>query len=58
MAINPTYAVLFGGAAWAVYLITTREEDAGFEQGFAAGWVAPGPITIVAAVGGLIYFFG
>ena len=58
MAINPTYVVLFGGAALAVYLITTREEAAGFEQGFAAGWVAPGPITIVAAVGGLIYFFG
>ena len=58
MTINPTYVVLFGGAALAVYLITTREEDAGFEQGFAAGWVAPGPITIVAAVGGLIYFFG
>ena len=53
-----TYVFLIGGAALAVYLVASREEDATFEEGFAAGWIAPGPLTVAAAVGGLIYFIG
>ena len=53
-----TYVFLIGGAALAVYLVASREEGATFEEGFAAGWIAPGPLTVAAAVGGLIYFFG
>ena len=57
--IQPTFLFLAGGTLLAVYLYSKkREEDAGFEEGFVAGWVSPGPVTIAAAVGGLIYFYG
>ena len=57
MASFATYAFLIGGSLVAVYLVTKRKADDEFDQpSFVAGWLAPGPLTVAAAVGGLIYF--
>ena len=53
------YWVLLGGSVAAVYLVNRQTQADEFDQAsFLAGWVAPGPLTVAAAVGGLIYFYG
>jgi len=58
--LKPAYVFLIGGSLLAIYLVTQKRKDdsPGFDEGFLAGWVSPGPITIAAAVGGAIYFWG
>ena len=51
--LKPAYVFLIGGSLLAIYLVTQKRKDdsPGFDEGFLAGWVSPGPITIAAAVG-------
>ena len=54
---NLVYFVLIGGSLAAVYLVTKQKEKEEFDpESYLAGWVTPGPLTIAAAVGALIYF--
>ena len=54
--------VIIGGmAALAIYLVYTRREklkgdDPCFREGYAAGFLTPGPFTIIAVAGGVYYF--
>ena len=48
-------------AALAIYLVYTRREklkgdDPCFREGYAAGFLTPGPFTIIAVAGGVYYF--
>ena len=55
--MNPVYLVLIGGSLAAVYLVTKQREREEFDTtSYLAGWVTPGPLTVAAAVGALIYF--
>ena len=55
--LNPIYFVLIGGSLVAVYLVTKQRENDEFDsESYLAGWVTPGPLTVAAAVGALIYF--
>ena len=55
--MNPVYVVLVGGSLAAVYLVTKQREREEFDTtSYLAGWVTPGPLTVAAAVGALIYF--
>ena len=55
--MNPIYVVLIGGSLAAVYLVTKQREREEFDTAsYVAGWVTPGPLTVAAAVGALIYF--
>ena len=57
MLINPVYVVLIGGSLVAVYLVTKQRQNEEFDtESYLAGWVTPGPLTVAAAVGALIYF--
>ena len=57
MASFGTYAFLIGGSLVAVYLVSKQTSADEFDKkSFVAGWVAPGPLTVAAVVGGLIYF--
>ncbi len=53
------YYILIGGTVAAVWLVNRQSRADEFDEAsFLAGWVAPGPLTVAAAVGGLIYFYG
>ena len=55
--MNPVFLVLIGGSLVAVYLVTKQREKEEFDtESYLAGWVTPGPLTVVAAVGALVYF--
>ena len=55
--MNPVFLVLIGGSLLAVYLVTKQREKEEFDtESYLAGWVTPGPLTVAAAVGALIYF--
>ena len=55
--LNPVYVVLIGGSLVAVYLVAKQREKEEFDtESYLAGWVTPGPLTVAAAVGALIYF--
>ena len=55
--MNPVILVLIGGSLLAVYLVTKQREKEEFDtESYLAGWVTPGPLTVAAAVGALIYF--
>ena len=55
--MNPIYVVLIGGSLAAVYLVTKQREREEFDTtSYLAGWVTPGPLTVAAAVGALVYF--
>ena len=55
--IKGHHIFLIAGGMIAVYLYSTKGKDEpGFEEGFLAGWVTPGPITIGALVLGGAYF--
>ena len=57
MQLNPVYVVLIGGSLAAVYLVTKQREREEFDApSYVAGWVTPGPLTVAAAVGLIIYF--
>ena len=55
--MNPVFLVLIGGSLLAVYLVTKQRENEEFDkESYLAGWVTPGPLTVAAAVGALVYF--
>ncbi len=55
--MNPVFLVLIGGSLAAVYLVTRQRERDEFDpESYLAGWVTPGPLTVAAAVGALVYF--
>ena len=55
--MNPVYVVLVAGSLAAVYLVTKQREREEFDTtSYLAGWVTPGPLTVAAPVGALIYF--
>ena len=57
MLLNPVYVVLIGGSLVAVYLVTKQRQNEEFDtESYLAGWGTPGPLTVAAAVGALIYF--
>ena len=55
--IKTSTLVIIGGTVLAIYLYSSQGKDEeGFEKGFLAGWVTPGPVTIAAVVIGGVYF--
>ena len=55
--MNPVFLVLIGGSLAAVYLVTKQRQKEEFDpESYLAGWVTPGPLTVAAAVGALVYF--
>ena len=51
--MNSKTVVILGGAAVALYLVYNHHEeqtkgDDAFAKGYAAGWLTPGPFTIIA----------
>jgi len=53
--MNKTLVLILG--AFAIVLVYRRKEkftsseDPSFREGFVAGWITPGPITIIALTG-------
>ena len=51
------WVIIGGGAAIAIYLVTQRKEDflsdesKEFREGYTAGFLTPGPFTILAIAG-------
>ena len=52
--MNNTQVFIVAGAAVALYLVlenkrkATEDESKEFGKGYAAGWLTPGPVSIVA----------
>jgi hypothetical protein len=59
--MNNKSVFIFGGAAFALYLVYNRrdklmdKENEDFREGFTAGFLTPGPFTVLA-VAGLIHY--
>ena len=55
--VATVHVVFIGGCVLAVYLINKQKEKGEWDkESYLAGWVTPGPLTIAAAGGALIYF--
>ena len=52
--MNNKQLFILGGAAVALYIVmenkrnATEKESDDFAEGYAAGWLTPGPVTIIA----------
>ena len=59
--MNNKTAIIMGGAAVALYLVYSRkdklmdEENEDFREGYTAGFLTPGPFTILA-IAGIVHY--
>ena len=57
MGVNTKTVVILAGAGLALYLVFTRKEklvdkeNSDFREGYTAGFLTPGPFTILAIAG-------
>ena len=59
--VSVRLAFVLGSAAVALYLVNKQKSDAtedeseAFKEGYAAGWLTPGPFTVLAVAGFLYH---
>ena len=59
--VSVKVAFVLGSAAVALYLVSQQKADAteneseAFKEGYAAGWLTPGPFTVLAVAGFLYH---